>query len=214
MKFGYIGLFFTVLTFASAFADPNPYKIVTSKAYVDTKQTKVPAGTNGALVTHSGTEGTFGTPRAVATSLGSDSTATSVPTSGAVVSKFNTNFPVQHTGGNVVGSVVTLTSTAGTTSATDIVSTVTSGGTYIPTDGAVYAAAATKVGKPTCTTTKPGDSSVCYGWTFTGVDAGGTQCLTANSACDPNNNQCCDGLTCNVTKGSGYVCTTAAGTKQ
>jgi hypothetical protein len=56
-------ILFAVFTFIIAdYAFANDYTIVTSKAYVDTKQSKIPAETNGYLATHSGTAGTFGTP--------------------------------------------------------------------------------------------------------------------------------------------------------
>lgn len=198
MRFVLFTLLILFGTASATFADPNPYNIATSKAYVDTKQTKVPAGTNGSLVTHSGTDGTFGTPRAVATSLGSGTPtdANSVPTSGAVVSKFNTSFPAQNTGGNVVGNVVTLTSTVGAPSATDIVSTVTSGGTKIPTDGAVFDAFDTKSDIPRCTNTS---GNKCYTWTF----GAASSCLAVNETCQVANDQCCDGTYCYGLKTSG-----------
>ena len=193
-------VFFTLLilfgTVSATFADPNPYSVATSKAYVDTKQTKVPAGTNGSLVTHSGTDGTFGTPRAVATSLGSSIAATSVPTSGAVVSKFNTSFPAQDTTGGAVGNVVTLTSTVGAPSATDIVSTVTNGGTKIPTDGAVFDAFDDKSDIPRCTNAS---GNKCYTWTF----GAASSCLASGETCQVANDQCCIGTYCYGLKTSG-----------
>ncbi len=145
-------------------------KVVKGQTFANamaTKQSKIPASTDGYLVTHSGTEGTFGTPKRVVEILGDDPLGDPIPTVGAVVSAFYTKFPAS--GGT--DKVVTLGSMAGAPTSRNIVTTLTNGGTNIPTDGAVYSAVDAKQDKATCTMTKPGDSTVCYAYTFANVQS-------------------------------------------
>jgi len=114
MKFKYVVLFFAfALIFnGSAFAAGQ---IITTKEYVDTavaaKQDAL-SGTNGYAVTYGGSAGTTGQ-RQIVTSLGSDTTATTLPTTGAVVAGLNNK---QAKLNGPANSVVTYTGTSGGTS--------------------------------------------------------------------------------------------------
>ena len=66
MKFRYITI---ILAFAPFYAFAEGENVVTSRAYVldklDSKQDNIGGGTNGTLITNSGTAGQVGTPKAV-----------------------------------------------------------------------------------------------------------------------------------------------------
>ena len=87
---------------------------LTSKDYVDTavlgKQPKI-TGMNGNLVTYGASAGAYGQ-KAVATSVGSDATATTIPTTGAVVKGLNGKQAAII--GGTSGNLVTYSGTAGT----------------------------------------------------------------------------------------------------
>lgn len=203
-------------------------QIDTNRSNIALKQDKLGGTVNsvstaGKLVTATATTGDVTYTDVESTSLGTNASATSLPTTGVVVSAFNTKFPAN--GGT--DKVVTLSSTAGAPSSRNIVTTLTSGGTNIPTDGAVYSAVNDKQDKliannattypngslvtyntlgnpgakkivttiasggtdiPTdgavysavnakqtraiCSATKPGDNTVCYAYTFADIETG------------------------------------------
>ena len=108
MKFSYTLLFGAIASII-AFEAFAVSKTVTTQGYVDTKvatkQNKL-SGTNGYAVTYGSSAGATDE-RQIVTSLGSDTTATTLPTTGAVVSGLNTkqntingnnNTVVQYTG--------------------------------------------------------------------------------------------------------------------
>lgn len=116
MKFKYVVLFFAfALIFnGSAFAAPVGH-VITTKEYVDNtfaeKQDKL-SGTNGYAVTYGGSAGATGQ-RQIVTSLGTSTSATTLPTTGAVVAGLNGK---QATLNGPANSVVTYTGTSGGTS--------------------------------------------------------------------------------------------------
>ena len=87
---------------------------LTSKDYVDTavlgKQPKI-SGTNGNLVTYGASAGAYGQ-KAVATSVGTDAAATTIPTTGAVVKGLNGKQAAII--GGTSGNLVTYSGTEGT----------------------------------------------------------------------------------------------------
>lgn len=93
--------------------------VVTTKSYVDTmvdtKQDKL-SGATGAVVTYGSTDGATGS-NLIVTSLGSDTSATTLPTTGAVVTGLNAK---QDALTGTPNTVVTYTSTAGQTTSTAV----------------------------------------------------------------------------------------------
>ena len=114
MKFKYVVLFFAfALIFnGSAFAAGQ---IITTQEYVDDavagKQDKL-SGSSGYAVTYGSSAGSTAQ-RQIVTSLGSDTTATTLPTTGAVVAGLNAKQAILNGPAN---SVVTYTGTSGGTS--------------------------------------------------------------------------------------------------
>ncbi len=106
------GALVSVLT-SGAFAATTS-QTVTTQGYVDTavatKQDKL-SGTNGYAVTYGASAGTTDG-RQIVTSLGSDTTATTLPTTGAVVAGLNAK---QNTLNGAANSVITYTGTSGGT---------------------------------------------------------------------------------------------------
>lgn len=107
------GAVVSVLT-SGAFAATTT-QTVTTQGYVDnavaTKQNKL-SGTSGYAVTYGSSAGATDE-RQIVTSLGSDTTATTLPTTGAVVSGLNAK---QNTLNGAANTVITYTGTAGGTS--------------------------------------------------------------------------------------------------
>lgn len=116
MKFKYVVLFFAfALIFnGAAFAAPVGH-VITTQDYVDDavaeKQDKL-SGTNGYAVTYGSSAGTTAQ-RQIVTSLGTSTSATTLPTTGAVVAGLNAK---QATLNGPANSVVTYTGTSGGTS--------------------------------------------------------------------------------------------------
>ncbi|MBQ6736360.1 MAG: hypothetical protein IJQ90_02635 [Alphaproteobacteria bacterium] len=115
MKFNHILLCGAIASVVAANAiAATTSKTVTTQGYVDTavatKQDKL-SGTNGYAVTYGSSAGqTEG--RQIVTSLGSDTSATTLPTTGAVVTGLNAK---QNTLNGSANTVVTYTGTAGST---------------------------------------------------------------------------------------------------
>lgn len=112
-------------------------------AQIQNSAVTLPTGTAGSVVLY-GTGGALdGTGRAIATTLGTDTTATTLPTTGAVVTGLNgkqNELSANNATTYPNGSLVAYGTTAGTPSTKKIVTTVAANGTDIPTDGAVYSA--------------------------------------------------------------------------
>ena len=104
------GVVVSVFAF-DAFAAPLGH-IITTKEFVDdavaTKQDKL-SGTSGYAVTYGASAGTTGQ-RQIVTSLGTSTSATTLPTTGAVVAGLNAK---QNILNGTAGTVVTYTGTAG-----------------------------------------------------------------------------------------------------
>ncbi len=113
MKFSYTLLFGAIASII-AFEAFAVSKTVTTQGYVDTKvatkQDKL-TGSSGYAVTYGASAGTTGS-RQIVTSLGTSTTATTLPTTGAVVTGLNGK---QGTINGPANSVVTYTGTAGST---------------------------------------------------------------------------------------------------
>lgn len=114
VSFGVIlGTFAPIATFAT---EEN---VVTTKTYVDTmvnaKQDKL-SGTSGYAVTYGATDGATGS-KAIVRILGTDTSAETLPTTGAVVKELNAK---QDTFDGTPNTVVTYTSTAGTVGETAV----------------------------------------------------------------------------------------------
>ena len=114
MKFSYTLLFGAIASII-AFEALAVSKTVTTQGYVDTKvatkQDKL-TGSSGYAVTYGSSAGTTGS-RQIVTSLGTSTTATTLPTTGAVVSGLNGK---QGTINGPANSVVTYTGSSGGTS--------------------------------------------------------------------------------------------------
>ncbi|MBO7656834.1 MAG: hypothetical protein J6S80_03845 [Alphaproteobacteria bacterium] len=114
MKFSYTLLFGAIASII-AFEAFAVSKTVTTQGYVDTKvatkQDKL-TGSSGYAVTYGSSAGTTGS-RQIVTSLGTSTTATTLPTTGAVVSGLNGK---QGTINGPANSVVTYTGSSGGTS--------------------------------------------------------------------------------------------------
>ena len=114
MKFSYTLLFGAIASII-AFEAFAVSKTVTTQGYVDTKvatkQDKL-SGSSGYAVTYGSSAGTTDE-RQIVTSLGSDTTATTLPTTGAVVTGLNGK---QGTINGPANSVVTYTGSSGGTS--------------------------------------------------------------------------------------------------
>ncbi len=114
VSFGVIlGTFAPIATFAT---EEN---VVTTKTYVDTmvnaKQDKL-SGTSGYAVTYGATDGATGS-KAIVGILGTDTSAETLPTTGAVVTGLNAK---QDAFNGTPNTVVTYTSTAGTVGETAV----------------------------------------------------------------------------------------------
>ena len=113
MTFNHILLFGAVASVmvSASFADT---KTVTTQGYVDTavatKQDKL-SGTSGYAVTYGASAGTTGG-RQIVTTLGTNTTATTLPTTGAVVTGLNAKQNLLNGSAN---TVITYTGTAGST---------------------------------------------------------------------------------------------------
>jgi len=135
-------------------------------AQITGHEVQLPTGTEGSVVLY-GTGGALGgDERAIATTLGTNASATTLPTTGAVVTGFNQKFPANNATTYPNGSLVAYGTTAGTPSTKKIVTTIAANGTDIPTDGAVYSAVdavqqqVTQLAacKHTCTSSDPTNS--------------------------------------------------------
>ena len=117
MKFKYVVLFLACapLFVGIASAAPSNTRRITTKEYVDTavaeKQDKL-SGTSGYAVTYGESAGTTGE-REIVTSLGTSTSATTLPTTGAVVARLNEKQAILNGPAN---SVITYTGTSGGTS--------------------------------------------------------------------------------------------------
>lgn len=138
-------------------------------AQITGHEVQLPTGTEGSVVLY-GTGGALdGTGRAIATTLGTNAAATTLPTTGAVVTGLNgkqNELPANNATTYPNGSLVAYGTTAGTPSTKKIVTAVAENGTDIPTDGAVYSAVnavqqqVTQLAacKHTCTSSDPTNS--------------------------------------------------------
>lgn len=109
-------------------------------AQITGHEVQLPTGTPNSVVLYNG-EGKIGAERAIATTLGTDTTATTLPTTGAVVTELNgkqDNLGGTVGGASTAGKVVTATATAGTVGYTAIDTTVTNGSSNLVTSDAVY----------------------------------------------------------------------------
>lgn len=109
-------------------------------AQIQNSAVTLPTGTAGSVVLYNGS-GAIGAERAIATTLGTDTTATTLPTTGAVVTGLNgkqDNLGGTVGGASTAGKVVTATATAGTVGYTAIDTTVTNGSSNLVTSDAVY----------------------------------------------------------------------------
>lgn len=109
-------------------------------AQIQNSAVTLPTGTAGSVVLYDA-NGKIGGERAIARALGTDTTATTLPTTGAVVTELNgkqDNLGGTVGGASTAGKVVTATATAGTVGYTAIDTTVTNGSSNLVTSDAVY----------------------------------------------------------------------------
>ena len=137
-------------------------------AQITTNAVQLPIGTANSVVLYDA-NGEIGAERAIATTLGTNADATTLPTTGAVVTGLNdkqNKLSANNANTYPNGSLVAYGTTAGTPSTKKIVTAVAENGTDIPTDGAVYSAVnavqqqVTQLAacKHTCTSSDPTNS--------------------------------------------------------
>ena len=109
-------------------------------AQIQNSAVTLPTGTANTVVLYNN-NGAIGAERAIATTLGTDTSATTLPTTGAVVTGLNgkqDNLGGTVGGASTAGKVVTATANAGTVGYTAIDTTVTDGSSNLVTSNAVY----------------------------------------------------------------------------
>ena len=110
----YKHIFVAITAVMLGFSDAIAGTTLTSKDYVDTavaaKQPKI-SGTNGSAITYGASAGAYNE-RAIVTSVGTDTAATTLPTAGAVVKGLNGK--QEAIAGGTSGNLVAYSGTAGT----------------------------------------------------------------------------------------------------